>query len=297
MADTNWYPSWYVVQTRTNYESKVAKNIEQLVKYRKMQDEIFDVKIISDSQVQIKVGDNSEWKPIGDDWKKFLNLKKTDIKSVKIEAKIDDIKVDDSWIDDESEWVSRIDSYIEKLIAAVENDANSVFSLDNGKKEKSKFRKFKVIIKKSDNNDYVDEIKVEFRIVEIKKFPCYIFVCAKTVIQDIVTEENGNKRTITEPKLSDFAWQIIKDAGSAYFVGPNGTPVALSDEDIGKYGIEKVSAKVPFKVGDFVAILPPSTFAGQTGLINAVDTVTGMVKIGLFTGISVEISMQEVELA
>lgn len=298
MADTNWYPSWYVVQTRTNYESKVVKNIEQLVKYRKMQDEIFDVKIISSSQVQIKIGDYGEWMPIIGDWKNALNLQKNkkNIQSVKIDAKVDGVKSKDVWVENAEEWISGVDNYIEKLIESVEKDANSVFSLENDKKDSSKFRKFKIIIRKCDNNDYVDETKVEFRIVEIKKFPCYVFVRAKTVLKEVEVKKLGETEKAIVPALSDFAWQIIKEAGNTFFVGPNGEPAPLSDDEIKKYGIEKVVAEFPVKLGDMVTILPPVDFAGEMGLVNSIDTETGMIKIGLFNGLTVEISVYEVSV-
>ncbi len=290
MADANWYPSWYIVQTRTNYESKVAKNIEQLVKYRKMQDEIFDVKIIADSEVQIKVGTGGEWRPIGaNGWKRFL--RKIDIGSVKI---------DDTWFDDESVWTEEIDARIKAMSDAVAAEANSVFSLDGGKKEKAGFRKFKVVTKECDDNGYIKENKVEFRIVENKKFPCYVFIYAKTTLSEIeIIGRDGNKQIITEPKISDFAWQIVKDAGNAFFVGPDGVPTPLDDEDIKMYGIEKAVVKIEFNIGDTVTILPPSKFEGHMGIVSEIDAENGIIKVSLLTmpGVTAEISAHEITRA
>ncbi|MBQ8209814.1 MAG: hypothetical protein IJZ35_04455 [Clostridia bacterium] len=276
MADTNWYPSWYVVQTRTNYESKVAKNIAQLVKYRKMQDEIFDVKILADSEVQIKVGSDGEWKPIAGDWKKFLR-----------KINIESVKIDDAWVEDESDWSARIDSRIEKLNEAVAGESGSVFANEELKKDRNKSKKFKIIINERDDNGYTDEKKVEFRIVENKKLPLYVLVCAKTVVNE------------GESKLSDNAWQIIKEAGSAYFVGPDGVPSRLSDKDIERYGIDKPAVKLDFNVGDTVSILPPSNFEGHMGIVESVDAENSIVKVSLLTmiGVTVEIGTHEVTLA
>ena len=290
MADANWYPSWYIVQTRTNYESKVAKNIEQLVKYRKMQDEIFDVKIIADSEVQIKVGNGGEWRPVGaDGWRKFLR-----------KINIESVKIDDVWFDNESVWVETIDKRIQNMVDSVAAEASSVFSIEDEKKEKAGSRKFKVIFKECDDNGYIKENKVEFRIVEIKKFPCYVFICAKTILKDIeIIGRDNAKQVMTEPKISDFAWQIVRDAGNAFFVGPDGVPTPLDDDDIKMYGIEKVSVKIDFNIGDMVTILPPSHFDGHMGTVSAIDAENGVVKVDLITmpGVTAEIGVHEIARA
>ena len=45
---------WYVVHTYSGYENKVANNIEKIVENRKMQDEIIDIKIPTETVVEIK---------------------------------------------------------------------------------------------------------------------------------------------------------------------------------------------------------------------------------------------------
>ena len=45
---------WYVVHTYSGYENKVAGNIEKVVENRKMQDQILEVKIPTETVVEVK---------------------------------------------------------------------------------------------------------------------------------------------------------------------------------------------------------------------------------------------------
>ncbi len=51
MSDT---PKWYVVHTYSGYENKVAQNIEKVVENRKLQDLVHEVKIPTETVVEIK---------------------------------------------------------------------------------------------------------------------------------------------------------------------------------------------------------------------------------------------------
>ena len=51
MAD---YARWFVVHTYSGYENKVASNIETVVENRKMQDQIFEVRIPTETVTEIK---------------------------------------------------------------------------------------------------------------------------------------------------------------------------------------------------------------------------------------------------
>ncbi len=45
---------WYVIHTYSGYENKVASNLEKLVENRKMQDLIHEVRIPTETVVEIK---------------------------------------------------------------------------------------------------------------------------------------------------------------------------------------------------------------------------------------------------
>ncbi len=45
---------WYVIHTYSGYENKVANNIEKIVENRRMQDQILDLKIPTETVVEIK---------------------------------------------------------------------------------------------------------------------------------------------------------------------------------------------------------------------------------------------------
>ena len=50
MSDVNWY----VVHTYSGYENKVKVNIEKTIENRKMQDQIFEVKVPLQEVVEVK---------------------------------------------------------------------------------------------------------------------------------------------------------------------------------------------------------------------------------------------------
>ncbi|MGI6265026.1 MAG: transcription termination/antitermination protein NusG [Acutalibacteraceae bacterium] len=51
---------WYVVQTQTGYENKVATNLEKIVENRKLQDWIQEVRVPTETVVEIKDGKKKE---------------------------------------------------------------------------------------------------------------------------------------------------------------------------------------------------------------------------------------------
>lgn len=82
------------------------------------------------------------------------------------------------------------------------------------------------------------------KIVERKKFPCYVFL--KMI-------------------YSNDIWYLVTNTrGVTGFVGPQGRPLPLTDEEVARMRLEEIAVNVDFTVGDTVQIVsgPLESFAG-----------------------------------
>ncbi|MBP3939378.1 MAG: transcription termination/antitermination factor NusG [Clostridia bacterium] len=177
---------WYVVHTYSGYENKVATNILKAAENRKMQDEIFEVKIPTETVVEVR---------------------------------------------------------------------------EDGKT----------------------------REVERKIFPGYVMVKIATFL-----DENDM------PKISDEAWLVIRGTrGATGFVGPEGKPIPLTDEEVYRLGVEKKVVEVKYEVGDTVNIID-EIFEGFSGTVEEIDLDNNKVKVtvsALFGKETlVELELDQVEL-
>lgn len=176
---------WYVVHTCSGYENKVAGNIEKMVENRNMQDQILEIKIPTETVIEIK---------------------------------------------------------------------------DDKKRE-----------------------------VERKLFPGYV------IVKVAVTLDRDDR-----PQMTDDAWLVIRNTrGVTGFVGPEGRPVALSEEEVRRMGVEKKSIEVSYNVGDLVNITDPilEGFQGTVEEIN-LDRNQVTVKIMMFgKETTAEIELDKVEPA
>lgn len=117
--------------------------------------------------------------------------------------------------------------------------------------------------------------------VELKIFPCYVFV------KMIMTEES---------------WHAVRNiTGVTGFVGPGSRPTPLTDAEVESLNIESEAKRVELavKVGDNV-IVTDGLFSGYTGIIQAVSDdlkkVTVLVKRGR-RDMPVELDASAVKLA
>ena len=101
------------------------------------------------------------------------------------------------------------------------------------------------------------------KIVERKKFPCYVFL--KMI-------------------YSNDIWYLVTNTrGVTGFVGPQGRPLPLTDEEVARMRLEEVAVNVDFTVGDTVQVVsgPLESFAGVvTSLVEATQKV--MVNVEMF---------------
>ncbi len=101
------------------------------------------------------------------------------------------------------------------------------------------------------------------KLVERKKFPCYVFL--KMI-------------------YSNDIWYLVTNTrGVTGFVGPQGRPLPLTDEEVARMALEEVAINVDFVVGDTVQVVngPLESFFGKViSLVEATQKV--MVNVEMF---------------
>lgn len=106
------------------------------------------------------------------------------------------------------------------------------------------------------------------REVERKLFPGYVMVKIATFL-----DENDM------PKISDEAWLVVRNTrGATGFVGPEGKPIPLTEDEVYKLGVEQKVVEVKYAVGDTVNITD-EIFEGFTGTVKEIDLDNNKVKV------------------
>lgn len=101
------------------------------------------------------------------------------------------------------------------------------------------------------------------KIVERKKFPCYVFL--KMI-------------------YSNDIWYLVTNTrGVTGFVGPQGRPLPLTEEEVARMGLVKVAVDIDFVVGDEVQIVsgPLESFSGKVISLNS-QSQKAMVNVEMF---------------
>ena len=118
--------------------------------------------------------------------------------------------------------------------------------------------------------------------VERKIFPSYVVVKLAVEYSDKEGEENVLK-------VPDETWHAIRyTSGVTGFVGPDGRPVPLTEDEVRKLGLEGVTdgadsdaatvTEVSYKVGDLVTITE-GLMEGNSGIVETIDTAKGVVRV------------------
>lgn len=117
------------------------------------------------------------------------------------------------------------------------------------------------------------------------------------MIQDIVIptetvveiKDDGTKKEIerkifpsyilVKMVMTDDTWYIVRNTrGCAGFVGPEGKPVALTEEEVRNLGVEKVSVELAYEVGDMVNVID-GPMEGFSGTVEAIDIPNNSVQV------------------
>ena len=121
---------------------------------------------------------------------------------------------------------------------------------------------------------------------------CDVKIPTETVIEDQL-DKQGNRIGQKEVQhkiypgyvfvkmvMTDETWYIVRNTrGCTGFVGPGSKPEPLSEAEVAKLGVEKVSmAQVDFSVGDNVEIIA-GPMEGFVGLVEEIDTQNRKVRV------------------
>ncbi len=79
--------------------------------------------------------------------------------------------------------------------------------------------------------------------------------------------------------MTDETWYVVRNTrGCAGFVGPEGKPVALTEDEIKRLGVEKVTVEVAYEVGDIVNVID-GPLEGFSGTVESIDTANNSVQV------------------
>ena len=79
--------------------------------------------------------------------------------------------------------------------------------------------------------------------------------------------------------MNDDTWYVVRNTrGCAGFVGPEGKPVPLTEEEIKNLGVEKVSVEVNYEVGDLVNVID-GPLEGFSGTVETIDAANNSVQV------------------
>ena len=126
------------------------------------------------------------------------------------------------------------------------------------------------------------------KIVENRKLHDWIHEIR--VPTETVTEIKDNKQREVERKIfpgyvlvkmvmTDDSWYVVRNTrGCTGFVGPNGKPIPLTEEEVNALGVEKREIEVNYAAGDTVRIVdgPLENF---TGVVDELDLEKNKVRV------------------
>lgn len=107
---------------------------------------------------------------------------------------------------------------------------------------------------------------------------------------ETVVEVKDNQKKEVERKLmpgyvlvkmvmNDDSWFVVRNIrGCTGFVGPNGTPVPLTETEIENLGVEKHEVEISYAVGDTVNIIA-GPLEGFSGIVNEIDRENNKVRV------------------
>ena len=113
-----------------------------------------------------------------------------------------------------------------------------------------------------------------------------IVVPTETVVE---IKEDGTKKEserkifpsylLIKMVMTDETWYVVRNTrGCAGFVGPEGKPVPLTEEEVKNLGVEKVSVEVTYNVGDIVNVID-GPLEGFSGTVEAIDIPNNSVQV------------------
>lgn len=127
-------------------------------------------------------------------------------------------------------------------------------------------------------NKVASDLKIKVENQNLTDMIQEIIVPTETVVE---IKEDGTKKEV-ERKIfpsyvlikmimTDDTWYVVRNTrGCAGFVGPEGKPVPLTEEEVKNLGVEKVTIEVAYEEGDLVNVID-GPFEGYSGTVESVD--------------------------
>ena len=108
-------------------------------------------------------------------------------------------------------------------------------------------------------------------------------------VETITRIKNGKPHTVkrklfpgyvlVKMVMTDDSWYVVRNTrGCTGFVGPNGKPIPLTEEEVAALGVEKREIEITYAVGDTVRIIdgPLENFSGH---VDEVDREKNKVRV------------------
>ncbi len=99
--------------------------------------------------------------------------------------------------------------------------------------------------------------------------------------------------------MTDDSWFVVRNIrGCTGFVGPNGKPVPLTEEEIAALGVEKHEIEIRYAVGDTVSIVE-GPLEGFSGVVDEIDREKNKVRVTISMfgrETPVELELEQAEL-
>ena len=108
-------------------------------------------------------------------------------------------------------------------------------------------------------------------------------------LEEVTEVKNGVKKQVSKKMfpgyvlihmiMNDDTWYVVRNTrGCTGFVGPEGEPQPLTDEEVRNNALERVSVKVNYEVGDLVNVVDVP-LEGFSGTVDEIDVDNNSVKV------------------
>ena len=113
-----------------------------------------------------------------------------------------------------------------------------------------------------------------------------VSVPTETVVE---IKEDGTKKEVerkifpgyvlVKMVMNDDTWYVVRNIrGCTGFVGPESKPVPLTEEEVKKLGVEKISVEIAYAEGDLVNVID-GPLEGFSGTVDSVDVNKNSVQV------------------
>lgn len=127
-------------------------------------------------------------------------------------------------------------------------------------------------------NKVASDLKIKVENQNLTDMIQEIIVPTETVVE---IKDDGTKKEVERKifpsyvlikmVMTDDTWYVVRNTrGCAGFVGPEGKPVPLTEEEVKNLGVEKVTVEVAYEPGDLVNVID-GPFEGYSGTVESID--------------------------